>query len=141
MTVHHGKLLVQEVVLAVSVVYEHVVDGVAVFAEGYSLQSEAVLHNTLVHLSTEEHFLAVHQVNGALGASGAVGDIVVDAVVEDYAVLQNLHHRAAFVLGSSYHHFLRDFQLHIDAAGKECAAGAKHEFSRDKRILGGAVGR
>ena len=40
-----------------------------------------------------------------------------------------------------YHHLLRCFQLHIDAAGKECAASAKHEFGRDEWVFNSAVGR
>ena len=88
-SVHHGELLVQEIVLTVRIVDEHIVEGVAALAHGNGLESEAVLHNALVHLFAKEHLLAMDEVDGAVGACVAVSHIVVNAVVEDHAVLEN----------------------------------------------------
>ena len=38
MSVHEGELTVEDIVYGVCVVYEHVVDSVAVFTDGYSLE-------------------------------------------------------------------------------------------------------
>ena len=88
--VHHGELLVEEVALAVGVVDEDVVDGVAVFTDGDGFEQEAVPDETAVVVFAENHLLAVAQVYGLVGAYLTVGDGVVDAVVEDDTVLENL---------------------------------------------------
>ena len=120
---------------------EHIVDGVAILADGYGLEAETVLNQTAVHILAENHLLAMHEVDGAVGAMLTVGDIVVDSVVENHAVLQNLNHRAALVLGSCHHHLLADVQFHVQAAGKEGATGAKRQLSGHEGVLGRAIGR
>ena len=84
--VHHGQLLVQEVVLAVGVVHEHIVDGVAVLAQGHGLEAETVLHDALVHFLAEEHLLPMYEVDCTVGTGLASGDVVVDTVVEDHGI-------------------------------------------------------
>lgn len=88
--VHHGELLVEEVALAVGVVDEDVVDGVAVFTDSDGFEQEAVLDETAVFVFAEDHLLAVAQVDGLVGAYLTVGDGCVDAVVEDDTVLEYL---------------------------------------------------
>ena len=88
MTVHHGKLLMEEVGLRVSIVNEHIVDSVAVFADFHSLESEAVLHETQITILSENHFFAVAEMDSAVGTEFLIGDVVVDAIVENHAVLE-----------------------------------------------------
>lgn len=90
--VHHGQLLVQEVGRGVSIMYQHIIHGVTVLTDGDSLEQEAITYEALVAVGAEDHLLAVYQVDGAVGTHGAVGDGVVDAVIEDYTVLQNFDH-------------------------------------------------
>ena len=61
----------------------------------HGLQQEAIAHEALLRVLAEKHLLAVHQMDGAVGAVFAVGDEVVDAVVEDHTVLEHLHNCAA----------------------------------------------
>ena len=131
----------QEVALAVSVVSEHVVDSVAVFTDSNSLKAETVLHDTLVLVLAENHLFAVNEVDSAIVASSAVGDVVVDAVVENHTVLEDFNDRATFVLSSSYHHFLSHLRINVDSATEECATSAEHEFCRHKWVFSGAVRR
>ena len=131
----------QEVVLAMSVVSENVVDGIAVFADGHSLKTESVLHETLVHFLAENHLFAMHQVDGTIGASFAVGDEVVNAVVENHTVLQDFHNRTTLVLGSSHHHFLTHLGVYVDGASEESATSAEYEFGRHEWVLGSAIRR
>ena len=120
---------------------EHIVDRVSVLAQLDGLQQESVAHKSLLHVLAEEHLLAVTQMNCALGTELAVADVVVYAVVEYHAVLKHLYNRSATVTGGGHHHLLGDGQVDIDRTAEEVATGAKHEFGRDKRILGSAVGR
>lgn len=91
MAVHHGELLVEEVGGGVGVMDEHVVDGVAVLADLYCLEEEAVAHEAHFLVLAEEHLLTVDEVDGALCTVFLVGDEVVDTVVEDDAVLEDFH--------------------------------------------------
>ena len=131
----------QEVLRRMGVMHQDVVDGVAVFANRNGFQAEAILHKTLLHVLAEEHLLALTQTDDMVVAFVFVGNVRVDAVVEDDTVLQNLHHRGAFVASGGGHHSLRVGQEDVNAAGKEGAAGAEHELGGDERVFGGAVGR
>ena len=133
--VHHSELLVEEVALAVSVVNEHVIDGVSVFADFNSFEEETVLNETFVFVFTKDHFLTVNEVDCAVGTVFAVGDEVVDTVVPDNAVGEDFNHRCTFVLLSGGKYFLVNLKLDINRAGKEVAAGTKHEFGGDERGL------
>lgn len=91
MAIHHGELLVEEVGGCVGVMDEHVVDGVAVLADFHSFEEETVAHEAHFLILAEEHLLAVDEVDGAFCTVFLVGDEVVDAVVEDDAVLEDFH--------------------------------------------------
>ncbi len=123
------------------VMYQHVVDGVAVLADFDRLEQEAVGHDALLVLLAEEHLLSVAQVDGAVGAELLVGDCRMDAVVVDHAVLENLDHRGAFVAGAGEHDLTGCGQVHVDGAGEEVAPGSEHQFGGDEGVFGGAVGR
>ncbi len=115
--VHHGELLVQEVGGCVCVVHQHVVKRVTVLTDGYGFEQESVLHEAAFVFRAECHFLSVAQVYRAFGAVLAVGHAAVDAVVEDYAVLQNLYDRCAFVARGGHEHFLRSGEFHTNPRG------------------------
>ena len=139
LTVHHGKLLVEEVRLSVGVVYKHVVDGVAVLADCHGFEEEAVAYEALVLVFAEYHLFAVAQQYCAVGAYLAVGDGVVDSVVEDHAVLEDLDYGSAFMAGGSGEDVLRCGQLDINAAGEEVAACAEHQLCRNEGVFHSSV--
>ena len=87
---HEGELQLQRVVLAVSVVHEDIIEGVAVLADLHHLQAEALLHEAELVVLAEDELLAVAHIDSVLLAPFLVIDAVVGAVVEDNAVLQNL---------------------------------------------------
>ncbi len=121
------------------IVDEHVVYGVAVLADFHGFHQEAVAHQPLFVVISEEHFLAVAQVDCAVGTECLVGHVGVYAVVENHAILQDFNHGCAFVVCRSHHHLLRGCEVHVDCACEEVAACAEHKFGRDKRVLGGSV--
>ena len=63
---HHGKLQLQGVVLAVGIVDEYIVDGVAILADLHHLQAEALLHQSELVVLTEHELLTVAHVDGVL---------------------------------------------------------------------------
>ena len=113
---------------------EDIVECPAVFADGHSLEQEAVADEAAVHILAEEHLLAVAQMDCAVGADLAVGDGVMDAVVEDDAVLKHLNDRSSVVTCGSLHHLAARFELYVDCAGEEVTAGTEHELGGDKRL-------
>ena len=84
---HQGELQLQGVVLAVSIVHEDVVDGVAVLANLDNLQAEALLYETELIVLTEDELLAVLHVDGVLLTALLIIYGLVTAIVEDDAVL------------------------------------------------------
>ena len=138
--VHHGQLLVQEVLGGVGVVDEDVVDGIAVLAQGDGLEAEAVLHEAFLHVAAEEHLLALAQADDVVVALILVGEVGVDAVVEDDAVLEYLDHGGSLMLGGGHHDVLGVLEEDVDAACEEGAACAEDELGGDEGVLGGAVG-
>ena len=141
MTVHHGKLLVEEVGGGMRIVDKHIVHRVAILADLHGFEEETVAHETQFLILAEEHLLAVDEVDGAFSAVFLIGDEVVDTVVEDDAVLEDFYHGSTLVACGCNEDFLRNLELYIDAAGKEVAARAEYEFSGDEGILGSSVGR
>ena len=140
-TIHHGQHLMQEETLTMCIMHQHVVDSVTILADGHRLEAETILNETTVHLLAEDHLLAMHEVDCAVRTIHTVSYIVVDAVVENHAVLQNLNHSATLVLSRGHHHLLADVKRHIQAAGKERAACAKGQLGRNERVLGRSIGR
>ena len=131
----------QEVVRAVSIVGKHVVDGISVFADCHGFEPESVLHDTFVAVGAENHLFAVTQVDGVVGTVLFSRHIAVDALVEDYAVLEQFDNRSAVVASCGYHNFLADFEFNVEAAGEECSASAEHQFRGNERVFGSAVRR
>ena len=131
----------QRGVLAVCIVRENVIHGVAILADGYNLQTHILEYQTLLIILAEEHLLAVTQRDGILRTSSLVASkCSVSLVVEDNAINQRLYNRHSLMLGCCNQTILRQHNLGIDSAGKERTLGADNEFARCKGLLDGAVG-
>mgnify|MGYP006887250535 CR=1 FL=1 len=141
LVVHHGELQLQSVVKAVSVVHENVFLGDAVLAQLNHLEAEAFLHESVLVVLAEDQRLAVAHVDGVLGASFLLVDRVVAAVVEDYAVLQNLAHRRALVLICSLEDVYGALGVGGNGTCKEVSARSEAQLCRQERVLNGAVRR
>ena len=63
---HEGELQLQGVVLAVSIVNQYIVDGVAILADFNDLQTKALLYETELIVLAEHELLAVLYVDGVL---------------------------------------------------------------------------
>ena len=98
---HHGKLELQGVVLAVSIVYQYIVDGVTILTDLNNLQTEALLYQSELIVLAEYQLLAVLYVDGVLLTALVVINNIMAVVVEDYTVLQNLGYTCTLVLVSS----------------------------------------
>ena len=81
------------------------------------------------------------QCDGVLRACSLVaGKCSVCLVVEDNAVYQRLHNRHSLMLSGCHQTILREHNLGVDGAGKECTLSADHQLARSKGLLDGAVG-
>ena len=87
---HQGELQLQGVVLAVGIMYKYVIQRVAVLADFYDLQTEALLYESEFVVLTEYELLAMLHVDGVLLTTFLVIDSLMTAIVEDDTVLQNL---------------------------------------------------
>ena len=124
------------------VVRQHVVERVAVLADGHHLQLHVLEDEALLAVRTEEHLLAMAQRDGACGARGLVGgEVGMGLVVEDDAVLHHLDDRHALVLRGGDHALLRELHLHVNRTGEEGSLGADNQLTGVKGLLDGAVGR
>ena len=137
---HQGEFQLQGVVLAVSIVNEYVVEGIAVLTDFYDLQAEALLNESEFVVLTEDEFLTVLYVDGILLTAFLVIDGLMAAVIEDDAVLQYLRDAGTLMLVGSLQHFDSTLGIGCHTAGKEVAAGTKAELGRTERILNSAVG-
>ena len=132
----------QRRVALVGVVRQHIVQRVAVLADGHDLELHVLEDDSLLHVGPEQHFPAVAQRDRTFGARSLVGgECSVGLVVENHAVLQYFDHRHAFVHRSGHHALLRKLHLHVDRAGEERAFGADHQFAGVERLFDRAVGR
>ena len=137
---HHGKLQLQGVVLAVGIVDEYIVDGVAILADLHHLQAKALLHESELIVLAEDELLTMTDVDGILLTTLVVVDDVVAVVVEDDAVLQNLRHRSALVLIGSLQYLDRSLGISCHATGEEVSTGTEAELSRTEGVLDRTVG-
>ena len=87
---HQGKLELQGIVLTMCIVYQNVVHGDAVLSDFHNLKSEAFLNQTKLVVLAKYQRLAVLYIDGTLGTAVLIIYIIVGAVVEDDAMLQNL---------------------------------------------------
>ena len=95
---HQGELQLQGVVLAVGIVYQYVVQRVAVFSYLYYLQTEALLYQSELVVLAEHQFFAVANIDSVLLASLLIIYCLMAAVVEDDTVLQNLADSSTLML-------------------------------------------
>ena len=64
-TFHKSEFELEGVVLAVCIVYENVVEGVAIFADCYDFDAKTILNEAFLVVFAEDHLLAVAEVDGA----------------------------------------------------------------------------
>ena len=136
---HHGELKLQGVVLAVSIVNQYVVDGIAILTNLNNLQSEALLYESELIVLAEYQLLAVLYVDGVLLTTLVVIYNIVAVVVEDNTVLQNLSYTCTFVLVSSLQNLYCTLGIGSHAACEEVSACTKAELSWAEWILYSAV--
>ena len=67
------------------------------------------------------------------------GDGIVDAIVEDDAILEHLHYGSTFMACGGGEHLACSVESDVETAGEEITACAEAELSGDKGILGSAV--
>ena len=120
--VHHGKLQLQGVVLAVGIMNKDILLRYAVLANLHHLQAEALLNKTILVVLAEDERLAVFHVDGILLSSLTLVDRVVGSVVEDYAVLQNLANRSSLVLLCSLQNLHCAGSVGCHGTGKEMSS-------------------
>ena len=137
---HQGKLELQGIVLAVSIVYKDILEGDAILTDLNYLKAESLLNQSELIVLTEYQGLTVLNVYGVLGAALLVVYCIVCSVVEDNAVLQDLAYRSTLVVVGGLEDFYCAWSIGGNGAGKEMAACAKAELCGTERILNGAVG-
>ena len=87
---HQSELQLQSVVLAVSVVNKYVVDGIAILANLYDLQAEALLNQSELIVLAEHQLLTMLNVDSVLLTTFIIIYHIVAVIVEDDTVLQHL---------------------------------------------------
>ncbi len=123
------------------VVDEEVLLGDAVLADGDHFKLVAIQTDTLVAVLTEDERLAMDALHLHVVADILASDVLVHAVGEDHAVLQDLGHGDAVMLVRFPEDFTQFLGVDIHATGKESSLGADGEFARIERILVGALRR
>ena len=136
---HHSELKLQGVVLAVSIVNQYVVDGIAILTNLNNLQSEALLYESELIVLAEYQLLAMLYIDGVLLTALVVVYNIVAVVIEDYTVLQNLSYTCTFVLVSSLQNLNCSLGIGSHATCKEVSACTKAELCRTEWILYSAV--
>src|SRR6266576_4873763 len=101
------------------VVNQEVGFGDAVFAESYHLRVCAVHANSLVSILTENHWLAMLEIEDLVLSHAPFGKIIESMIVEDVAVLIDLEERDTFVSGRGFDHHAQMLHIDIDGAGHE----------------------
>ena len=137
---HQGELQLQGVVLAVGIVNEYVVDGVAVLANLDNLQAEALLYETELVVLTKDELLAVLDIDSILLTALLIIYGLVAAIVEDDAVLQYLGYAGTLVLVGSLQYLNSSLCISSYTTCKEVSTGTEAEFGRAEGILNGSVG-
>ena len=123
------------------VMHQDIIQCITILADCHGFQFQAFQDDTLFVVLAEQHLFAVAQEDRTVGTKFLVDNLFMDTVVKDHAVHQHFGYGSAFVASGSSQHFSRVIQIHVDHAGKEIAARAQSQFSRDKRIFDRSVRR
>ena len=137
---HEGELQLECVVLAVGVMNEDVIQGVAILTDFHDLESEALLDKAKLVVLTEDEGLAMADIDGIPRARFLIINNIVRTIIKDNAVLKNLADAGPFVGMGGLQHLNGAWGIGSHGAGEEVTAGTKAEFSGAERILDGAVG-
>ena len=114
---------------------EDVVHGDAVLAYFNNLQSETFLCKTKLVVFTEHQGLSMLHVDGVLGTACLVVDVVVSAMVEDYAILHNLAHGSALVVIGCLQNIYGSRGVCCYGASKEVSTCTKAQFCWTEGVL------
>ena len=136
---HQGKLQLQRVVLAVSIMNEDILLRDAVLTNLHDFQAETFLHESELIVGTKDEGLAMLHVDGILLTGIGLIDGIMTMVVEDDAVLQNLADGSTLVVVGCLQNLYRSLGISGHGTGKEVAAGTETEFGRTERIFHRAV--
>ena len=117
------------------VVDEDVLLGDAVLADGDHFELVAIQANTFVAVLAEDQRLTMDALHLHVVADVLAGDVLMHAVGEDHAVLQDLGHGDAVVLVRLHEDLAQFFGVDVHATGKEGSLGTNGEFARIERIF------
>ena len=117
--------------------HEQIFFGDAV-AELDDFEFETVQPDALVAILSEDERLAVFELHDVLAARVFLGDVVPCAVIEDVAVLQNLHVGGAFVRGRFFQSFFQVLLENVHGTRDEGGFGADRQRNGIERAVGGA---
>ena len=117
------------------VVNEDVLLGDTVLADGDHFKLVAVEADTLVAVLTEDERLAVDALHLHVVADVLAGDVLMHAVGENHAVLQDFGHSDAIVLVRLPEDLAQLLGVDVHATGKEGSLGADGEFARIERVF------
>ena len=137
---HQGKLELQGIVLTMCIVYQNVVHGDAVLSDFHNLKSETFLNQTKLVVLAKYQRLAVLYIDGTLGTAVLIIYIIVGAVVEDDAMLQNLANGCALVLIGRLQDFNGAGSVCGNGTGKEVATRTEAELCRTEGFLHRSIG-
>ena len=138
---HQGKLQLQCIVLAVSIVNKDIFLCDTVLANLYDLQPEAILNKTELAILTENQRFAMLYVDSILCTTSLIINRLVCSVVEDNAVLKNLANCCALVVVSSLQDVDCCSSICGNGASKEMTACTKAKLSWAEWILNSSVRR
>src|SRR5436190_23073249 len=99
--------------------YQQIIFSDAVLTNCHDFRMSAVHPNAFLTVLAEDHGLAMLEIEHAIGANSAFGEIVKRAIVEDVAVLIDLDKRHALVFRGSFHDPAEMFDVDIDRARHE----------------------
>ena len=135
LVVHHGKLQLQSVIFAVSVVYKNVLLCNTILTNLYNLQSEAFLYETKLIVLAEDQRLTMLNVDGVLLSAFALVDRIVGTVVEDNTVLQDFAYRSTFMQFGSLEDIYCSCSVCSHRTCKEVTSCTEAKLCRTERIL------
>ena len=118
-----------------SVVRQHVVERVAILADGDSLEAETIQDNTPVLLLTEDHLLAVVQYDRAIITHLTLSYALVDPVIEDHTVYEDFDDGSTLMLSTCHHTLPKELHVDVKRTSKEAPTSTEAQLCRDEGIL------
>ena len=136
---HVGEHHVEASVLDGLIVDQDVLLSDAVLADGDHFELVTVQADTLVTVLAEDQRLTMDALHLHVLADVLAGNVLVHAIGENHAVLQDLGHGDAIVVVRLHEDFGEFLGVDIHATGEEGRLGADGEFTRIERIFVGTL--